>query len=79
MAQHIAQWGNSLAVRLPLVLTKKLALQAGSAVEVKLNNGRIVIRPCRQIYRLEELLQGITTANRHAENDWGQAAGREVW
>jgi antitoxin MazE len=30
-------------------------------------------------YGLEELVQGITSENRHNEIDWGPSVGAEVW
>lgn len=33
-AQTIAKWGNSLAVRIPSTLAKKLNLKEGTSVEI---------------------------------------------
>jgi antitoxin component of MazEF toxin-antitoxin module len=39
-----------------------------------------VIAPARRPrFRLDELLKGVTTQNRHLESDSGSAVGREAW
>ena len=41
---------------------------------------RIVVeRPQPKHYRLNDLLAGVTEANRHAAVDFGAPASREVW
>ncbi len=80
MQTRIQKWGNSLALRIP----KTFALEAGfgqdSPVEVSLEEGKIVIRPIREIaYSLEELMAGVTDENLHGEISTGPAVGNEAW
>lgn len=43
MATTIKKWGNSMAVRLPQELIRRLALREGSAIAIREENSRIVI------------------------------------
>ena len=76
MEQVIKKWGNSLALRLPKSLAKELNLKEGSKVEIKVEEGKIVIVPKRG---LEEFLERIKPENMHKETDWGGKKGNEVW
>ncbi len=41
-------------------------------------DGSLLIRPPRQRFSLDELVNGITGRNRHNELDWGGAVGKEL-
>jgi len=77
----IQQWGNSLAVRLPKEIIRKMKLHAGSQVSVASNAQSIVIKPEARTPRktLDELLKGMTAKNIHRETDWGPDVGKEIW
>lgn len=81
METHIQKWGNSLAVRLPKDMTRKMKLHRGSRVSVVSLSKEIRIKPMIQPQHktLEQLLAGITKKNRHPEFDWGKPMGKEVW
>lgn len=79
MRTRISKWGNSLGVRIPKAFAAEAALDDGTPVDISVAGGRIVITPLRREYQLEELVEGITEANRHTETDWGDPAGAEVW
>ncbi|MGC8644420.1 MAG: AbrB/MazE/SpoVT family DNA-binding domain-containing protein [Isosphaeraceae bacterium] len=79
MNTRIAKWGNSLAVRIPGAFAKDLNLKEGTALDVSLVEGGILLRPSPKEYTLEELVSRITPENTHEETDWGQALGREAW
>ena len=73
------KWGNSIAVRLPRNLAEKLGVgEGGSLVAEETANG-VVLRSKRPVYRLEELLEGMTAEQGHEEIPWGAARGEEVW
>lgn len=76
--QFVKKWGNSPAVRLPVAVMEAAHLKLEQAVEVRAENGRIVIEPAAPTYRLDDLLAGITPENRHAEQDFGMAQGQEL-
>ena len=80
METTIQKWGNSLAVRLPKEVTRKLALRPGSRVRVYEEKREVIITPAREQGKsLKKLIAGITPENLHAETDWGKPRGREVW
>lgn len=80
MAQIIAKWGNSLAVRIPQNLAKEVNITEGSEVEFSVVDGSLVIKPKkRKRYTLSELVDGITPENLHDLIDTGIAVGNEVW
>jgi antitoxin MazE len=55
-------------------------LRLGSAIDVRVEDGRIVVNPvCSADYDLQTLVAGITTENRHEPTDWGPPVGRECW
>jgi antitoxin MazE len=80
MQSRIQKWGNSLAIRIPLAFVKETGLAYGTAVDISVEDGRIVIDPQMETeYTLEELLKGVRKDNLHSETDTGDAVGREVW
>ena len=77
---QISKWGNSLAVRIPLILAREARLAEGDRLTLDLaTDGSIVLRPARRKYELRQLVSRINTKNRHAETDWGPPSGRESW
>ncbi len=77
MQTHIARWGNSLALRIPKAVADRLRLDAGGAVELSVEDDRLVIRSSRCPLRLEALLAGITPDNLPASAD-DAAQGEEA-
>lgn len=80
METVVKKWGNSAAVRIPAALLEAAHLDIDQSVEVREEQGRIVIEPARPTaYSLDDLVSGITKDNRHASIDTGSAVGGEVW
>ncbi len=80
MRTTIQKWGNSLAVRIPKPFVEETHIASGSEVDLTVDNGKIVIVPqAEPKYSLSELLQGITTRNKHSGTDTGPAVGQEAW
>jgi antitoxin MazE len=75
--QVLKKWGNSPAVRIPATIMQSAKLVLDQAVEVRAEDGRIIIEPAVPAYTLDDLLNGITAENRHGEFDFGIAQGRE--
>ena len=48
-------WGGAIAVSLPKKILGLLGLKAGSEVEVKVENGKIVLLPAQPRFSLEQL------------------------
>lgn len=80
MNMHIRKWGNSVAVRIPAATLDAAGLKADDAVDVREENGRIVIERAKPAaVTLEWLLDGMTPDNLHGETDWGPPVGKEIW
>jgi antitoxin MazE len=81
MKSRLQRWGNSLGLRIPKVLAEEADLEAGSEVDLQLDERkRLVVAPALSArYELQELLAGVTRANRHAETPTGKRRGREIW
>ena len=80
MITKVQKWGNSLAVRIPKSVAEDTQLTAGKAVSLASHEGRIVIAAVRQRrFKLNDLLKGVTSRNRHGEVFTGNAVGQEMW
>ena len=80
MTVTIKKWGNSAAIRIPAAILEATHLRLDEPVEIREEEGRIIIEPARQkIYDLDELLKKVTKENIHVETDWGPPVGKEVW
>lgn len=76
----VKKWGNSAAVRIPASVMAAAHVDLDQAVEVREEQGRIVIEPVRRkSYKLNELLGGINAKNQHKLIDTGEPVGKEVW
>jgi antitoxin MazE len=76
----IKKWGNSLALRIPKPLADEAGLEVDSAVDLLLEEGKLVIVPAvTPRYTLESLLADVTVENLHDEVDTGVAVGVETW
>jgi antitoxin MazE len=78
MQSHISRWGNSLGVRIPKDMARRIGLNAGDRVDIEADSDRIVIAPAAPRYRLEDLLVGMSPKAMRAAFDWGADAGREA-
>ena len=84
MIVEFRMWGNSLAVRIPKTLAKAIKAGDGKRVEIKVENGVLVLRPLvkpprKPRYTLDELLAGMTRENVPQDVDWSPPRGNEVW
>lgn len=76
----LKKWGNSVSVRIPAGVMAAADLQLNDLVDVREENGRIIIEPVRDNkFELAELLAGITAKNQHTEVDFGEPVGKEAW
>jgi antitoxin MazE len=79
MIAKTAKWGNSIGVRIPRGLAKRVGITADSTVEIDEADEGIVIKPVgKKEYSLKELVKGITRENRHGEADFGRPVGKEM-
>jgi antitoxin MazE len=80
MGIHIRKWGNSAAVRLPAGALERAGLSIDDPVEVREEEGRIVIERAEpQAITLDWLLEDLKPEQLHGEIDFGPPVGREFW
>jgi antitoxin component of MazEF toxin-antitoxin module len=62
------------------VVADELGLERDSLVDLTMMKKQLVVAPApKEQPRLEELLDRVTSANVHAEADFGSPVGREAW
>ena len=79
MVTRVQKWGNSLALRIPRSFAVQAKVAAGTAVDIAVEKGQLVVRPVLQRYRLRDLLKAVDARNLHKEVQTGRPVGREVW
>ncbi len=79
MLRRVQKWGHGLAIRIPSSLAKELNIGPGCEVELRLEEGRLIVVPVDRKRRLERLVAEIREENLHDETDWGEKIGKEVW
>ena len=78
MQVQVARWGNSLGLRIPKDVARRIGLREGTRVDVEAEGSRIIITPARPHYVLADLLKGITPEAMREAFDWGPDRGREI-
>ena len=56
MKTRVQKWGNSLAVRIPSHIIRETGLEYNTAVEMKVEDGKLVIQRSDEAPTLEALL-----------------------
>ncbi len=80
MQTKVQKWGNSLGLRIPKSFAEQAGVEAGSEVDLSVEDGELIVRPRRQPkYELKDLLRSITAKNVHKEVETGDPVGREAW
>ena len=80
MSVTLHRWGNSVGLRVPKALLEQLGLSEGSRVDIKVEDGRLIMEPHRPRRRtLDEVLKGFGPDDKPGEVDWGKPVGKEVW
>ena len=80
MRAQVKKWGNSASVRIPASVMAAAALRIDQAVDVREEDGRIVIEPLpEQAYDLDELLADMSADAFPDDTDFGEPAGKELW
>jgi len=76
----ITKWGNSQGIRIPKKYLEELGLKVGEKVDIKIENGKIVITPLKQKRKpkldINELFKEDYKENE--EFKWGKV-GKEIW
>ena len=80
MKVSVKRWGNSASVRIPAAVMRAARLTLDQPVDVREEDGRIVIEPIpADDFDVEALVAAITDDNQHDPVEIGPAVGREVW
>lgn len=79
MRVHVKKWGNSASVRIPASIMAAAALRIDQEVEVREEDGRIVIDPMMRSYSLDELLAEMKPETFPETIDVGKPVGNEAW
>jgi antitoxin MazE len=79
MQVKVKKWGNSASVRLPTAVMQAAHLSLEQIVDVREEDGRIIIEPIEADLSLNDLLDRITPDNCHGEIDTGRPVGAEIW
>jgi antitoxin MazE len=80
MKTKVQKWGNSLGLRIPRSFAAEAQVEAGSTVNISVENGLLLIRPVHhRKYVLSDLLKKVTSRNLHSEVDTGDPVGSEAW
>jgi antitoxin MazE len=80
MKVQVKKWGNSAAVRIPMPVMAAAALQLDQMVDVREEEGRIIIEPVIQpAITLDDLLDQMSPDNLPDDVDFGRPTGNETW
>lgn len=76
----VAKWGTSLGVRIPSNIVKTMNFEVGDEVEVKENNGVVIISKSKPEINLEDLLETVQEGEALGES-WPDDApkGHQAW
>jgi antitoxin MazE len=78
MRAVVKKWGNSASIRIPSNVLKAAKIEIDDPVDIREEQGRIVVEPLRPpSYDLANLLEKITPDNLHDETDFGRPVGKE--
>ncbi|MDA3080361.1 MULTISPECIES: AbrB/MazE/SpoVT family DNA-binding domain-containing protein [unclassified Campylobacter] len=75
MEATLSKWGNSLAIRIPNYILKKLNLVENSPMNIDVVAGKIVLS--KQKNRLETLCSAITEENLNIDDSFDDTKGNE--
>lgn len=80
MRVQVKKWGNSASVRIPASVMAAASLRVDQAVNVREEDGRVVIEPvAAPSYDLDDLLARMTPDTFPDEVDFGRPVGGEAW
>jgi antitoxin MazE len=78
METVVKKWGNSLGIRIPGLIARKLSLRDGSFVDINDKGRRIIIEPIER-NNLLDMVNAITDQNMHDEVESTGPVGKEAW
>ncbi len=78
MTATIQKWGNSLALRIPLAVAKRIQVKEGDPVTLKVGASGLIVKAAPKMLSLDDLLSQVTPQNLHPATEWGADVGREI-
>ena len=80
MEVQVKEWGNSQGIRFPKTILQEAGISVNDTLDIKVENGKIVLYPSFRHKTLEERIQesGCELSG-IGELDWGEPQGNEVW
>ena len=79
MKSRVRKWGNSLAIRIPLILAEQSQLKKGAAVKIRVEDKKIIIQLIKKNMKLPELLAKINESNLSEKIEVMEFAGKEEY
>lgn len=79
MYTKIQKWGNSHAIRIPKTFLALADLKENDEVDIKTDNGNIIIVPVKKHKKLEERINEYKGTYKSSEWDTGDSEGKEVF
>jgi antitoxin MazE len=80
MRLQVKKWGNSASVRIPASIMAAASLHIDQLVDVREDQGRIVIEPVlAPVYDLDALLDQMSPDTFPDDVDFGKPVGNEIW
>ena len=79
MYTKIQKWGNSQAVRIPKSILEKVKLKESDPVEIRVQEGNVLIIPVRKRKTLAERIAEYEGDYTSQEWNTGKPAGKEIW
>ncbi len=80
MRSQLKKWGNSSAVRIPASMMTLAHLSLDQAVDLRVEEGKIIIEPITPLtYDLDQLLALMTPDTFPEDVDFGPPRGGEIW
>ncbi|ADG93096.1 transcriptional regulator/antitoxin, MazE [Arcobacter nitrofigilis DSM 7299] len=81
MTAKISKWGNSQGLRVPKDIMDTLNLNIGDNVDIKIENGKVIIEAIkkdRPKYNLNELISQVPN-NYKVNEEFTEKIGKEEW
>lgn len=80
MRGQVKKWGNSASVRIPASVMAAAAFRIDQAVDIREEDGRVVIEPITApVHDLDDLLARMTPDTFPDDVDFGRPVGGEAW
>ncbi|WBQ09098.1 AbrB/MazE/SpoVT family DNA-binding domain-containing protein [Hyphomonadaceae bacterium ML37] len=79
MKALIGKWGQSAGLRIPKDILDRTRLAVGDAVELSVQDGKVILTPARPPLDREAIFAAMADKEPPELMEWGPLAGREIW